>query len=186
PDWLKMKNADAPAVKREAEEDWAGRGGDNRQDTWKRTTSSSINVHRLLAPAKGATTTTTCLPTALRLAASLKSALAVERRGCGRWPSATMRTAPRLTAMLQRAGRRWLHSRRAGGGSRNIERGDALPTRSPQHSDCVMRINEGSRSPALAQDKAGLSFRRCDIQRFDHRTRLLATRLSRKCESRFR
>jgi hypothetical protein len=22
PDWLKMKNADAPAVKREAEEDW--------------------------------------------------------------------------------------------------------------------------------------------------------------------
>ena len=25
PDWLKMKNADAPAVKREAEEDW-GRG----------------------------------------------------------------------------------------------------------------------------------------------------------------
>src|SRR5215831_10454488 len=95
----------------------AGRGGDNRQDTWKRTTSSSINVHRLLAPAKGATTTTTCLPTALRLAASLKSALAVERRGCGRWPSATMRTAPRLTAMLQRAGRRWLHSRRAGGGS---------------------------------------------------------------------
>src|SRR5262245_17385382 len=50
PDWLKMKNADAPAVKREAEEDWAGRGGDNRQDTWKRTTSSSINVHRLLAP----------------------------------------------------------------------------------------------------------------------------------------
>ena len=23
PDWLKMKNADAPAVKREAEEDWA-------------------------------------------------------------------------------------------------------------------------------------------------------------------
>jgi len=25
PDWLKMKNADAPAVKREAEEDW-GKG----------------------------------------------------------------------------------------------------------------------------------------------------------------
>ena len=23
PDWLKMKNADAPAVKREAEEDWS-------------------------------------------------------------------------------------------------------------------------------------------------------------------
>jgi len=23
PDWLKMKNSDAPAVKREAEEDWA-------------------------------------------------------------------------------------------------------------------------------------------------------------------
>ena len=27
PDWLKMKNAGAPAVKREAEEDW-GKGGD--------------------------------------------------------------------------------------------------------------------------------------------------------------
>ena len=26
PDWLKMKNADAPAVKREAEEDWGKRG----------------------------------------------------------------------------------------------------------------------------------------------------------------
>jgi hypothetical protein len=25
PDWLKMKNADAPAVKREAEEDWGDR-----------------------------------------------------------------------------------------------------------------------------------------------------------------
>jgi hypothetical protein len=24
PDWLKMKNANAPAVKREAEEEWAG------------------------------------------------------------------------------------------------------------------------------------------------------------------
>jgi hypothetical protein len=24
PDWLKMKNADAPVVKREAEEDWGG------------------------------------------------------------------------------------------------------------------------------------------------------------------
>jgi ATP-dependent DNA ligase len=29
PDWLKMKNPDAPAVKREAEEDWAKRNGDN-------------------------------------------------------------------------------------------------------------------------------------------------------------
>jgi bifunctional non-homologous end joining protein LigD len=27
PDWLKMKNLDAPAVKREAEEDWAKRSG---------------------------------------------------------------------------------------------------------------------------------------------------------------
>jgi bifunctional non-homologous end joining protein LigD len=26
PDWLKMKNADAPAVKREAEEEWGGDG----------------------------------------------------------------------------------------------------------------------------------------------------------------
>jgi ATP-dependent DNA ligase len=26
PDWLKMKNADAPAVKREAEEDWGREG----------------------------------------------------------------------------------------------------------------------------------------------------------------
>jgi hypothetical protein len=35
-------------VKREAERIGAGRSGDTRQDTWKRTTSSS-NVHRLLA-----------------------------------------------------------------------------------------------------------------------------------------
>jgi ATP-dependent DNA ligase len=26
PDWLKMKNSDAPAVRREAEEDWGKRG----------------------------------------------------------------------------------------------------------------------------------------------------------------
>jgi ATP-dependent DNA ligase len=26
PDWLKMKNSDAPAVKREAEEDWGKQG----------------------------------------------------------------------------------------------------------------------------------------------------------------
>jgi hypothetical protein len=31
PDWLKMKNCDAPAVKREAEEEWAKRNGDDRQ-----------------------------------------------------------------------------------------------------------------------------------------------------------
>jgi bifunctional non-homologous end joining protein LigD len=30
PDWLKMKNADAPAVKREAEEDWGSDDGDDR------------------------------------------------------------------------------------------------------------------------------------------------------------
>ena len=29
PDWLKMKNPDAPAVKREAEEDWG-------KDRWRR------------------------------------------------------------------------------------------------------------------------------------------------------
>jgi hypothetical protein len=28
PDWLKMKNSDAPAVKREEEEDWGKTGGD--------------------------------------------------------------------------------------------------------------------------------------------------------------
>ena len=28
PDWLKMKNSDAPAVRREAEEDWGKRNGD--------------------------------------------------------------------------------------------------------------------------------------------------------------
>jgi hypothetical protein len=30
PDWLKMKNADAPTVKREAEEDWGRSAGDER------------------------------------------------------------------------------------------------------------------------------------------------------------
>ena len=30
-DWLKFKNPDAPAVKREAEEDWAGEGGDDSE-----------------------------------------------------------------------------------------------------------------------------------------------------------
>jgi hypothetical protein len=29
PDWLKLKNADAPAVKREAEEEWAKKSGDD-------------------------------------------------------------------------------------------------------------------------------------------------------------
>jgi ATP-dependent DNA ligase len=32
-DWLKFKNPDAPAVKREAEEDWGGRDGDNRRSS---------------------------------------------------------------------------------------------------------------------------------------------------------
>jgi hypothetical protein len=32
PDWLKMKNPEGPAVKREAEEAWAKRNGDDRQD----------------------------------------------------------------------------------------------------------------------------------------------------------
>jgi ATP-dependent DNA ligase len=31
PDWLKMKNPAAPAVKREAEEDWAERSGVERK-----------------------------------------------------------------------------------------------------------------------------------------------------------
>jgi hypothetical protein len=31
PDWLKMKNSDAPAVKREAEEDWGKRNDDDGQ-----------------------------------------------------------------------------------------------------------------------------------------------------------
>jgi ATP-dependent DNA ligase len=33
PDWLKMKNADAPAVKREAEEDW---GKERWRRDWRR------------------------------------------------------------------------------------------------------------------------------------------------------
>ena len=32
PDWLKMKNANAPAVKREEEEDWGKTGGDEEAD----------------------------------------------------------------------------------------------------------------------------------------------------------
>jgi ATP-dependent DNA ligase len=31
PDWLKMKNSDAPAVKREAEEDWGGRSAGKKR-----------------------------------------------------------------------------------------------------------------------------------------------------------
>jgi ATP-dependent DNA ligase len=34
PDWLKMKNADAPAVKREAEEDCRGRGISDQRAGW--------------------------------------------------------------------------------------------------------------------------------------------------------
>jgi hypothetical protein len=30
PNWLKVKNADAPAVKRQAEEDWGKKDGDDR------------------------------------------------------------------------------------------------------------------------------------------------------------
>ena len=30
-DWLKMKNADAPALKREEEEEWTKRSGDDQQ-----------------------------------------------------------------------------------------------------------------------------------------------------------
>jgi ATP-dependent DNA ligase len=37
PDWLKMKSADAPAVKREAEEDWVKRNGDGRSRRGGRT-----------------------------------------------------------------------------------------------------------------------------------------------------
>src|SRR6516225_7044262 len=32
-DWLKFKNPDAPAVKREAEEDWGKSGGDDRRSS---------------------------------------------------------------------------------------------------------------------------------------------------------
>jgi hypothetical protein len=34
PDWLKMKNANAPAVKREAEEDCRGRGISDQRAGW--------------------------------------------------------------------------------------------------------------------------------------------------------
>src|ERR1700757_672176 len=37
------------------------------------------------------------------------------RRGCGRWPSGTMRIAHRRTAARPRAKPRWRRSRRAGG-----------------------------------------------------------------------
>jgi hypothetical protein len=37
PDWLKMKNADAPAVKREAEEEWK-EGGDDQAKPGRRST----------------------------------------------------------------------------------------------------------------------------------------------------
>jgi hypothetical protein len=76
-------------------------------------------VHQLLAhPAKGATTTTTCLLTAFSLAASLKSASVVERRGCGRWRWGSTRIAPPLTAMRQHVRLQWQHSLRAGDGNR--------------------------------------------------------------------
>src|SRR4029077_6838585 len=87
------------------------------KDTWKRIISSF--VHQLLAhPAKKATTTTTCLPMAWWLAASLKSGSAVERRGCGRWPRGTTRTAHPHTAMRRRARLRWRLLQRAGDGNR--------------------------------------------------------------------
>jgi ATP-dependent DNA ligase len=34
PDWLKMKNPAAPAVKREEEEDWGTRNSTRRQSRW--------------------------------------------------------------------------------------------------------------------------------------------------------
>src|SRR5258708_38679112 len=49
PDWLKMKNSNAPAVKREAEEDWSKGQKLRRQGgEWTRIISSS-NAHRLQA-----------------------------------------------------------------------------------------------------------------------------------------
>src|SRR5262249_60234605 len=50
PDWLKMKNSDAPAVKREAEEDWSK---ERRRWAWHRRaarTASCTAVRKATAP----------------------------------------------------------------------------------------------------------------------------------------
>jgi hypothetical protein len=39
-----MKNADAPAVKREAEEDWGNKNGEERQEPFR------VDCHRTAAP----------------------------------------------------------------------------------------------------------------------------------------
>src|SRR4029453_5621032 len=48
PDWLKMKNSDAPAVKREAEEDWGkGRAQKLNASSLSRPTDASPNARRI-------------------------------------------------------------------------------------------------------------------------------------------
>ena len=44
PDWLKMKNSDAPAVKREAEEEWGNRACILREPVKEQSTASGAAV----------------------------------------------------------------------------------------------------------------------------------------------
>jgi hypothetical protein len=75
----------------------------------------------LVPPGSGMTTTTTCSPMALSSAAfSIPTPAQLARLGCGRWPSATTRTARRRTAMRRAARPRRRRSPKVRGGSRVV------------------------------------------------------------------
>jgi hypothetical protein len=67
------------------------------------------------------------------------------RRGCGRYPSATTKTARRRTAMSRRARPRWRRSQRPGGGSDRA--------RSPRHRAARASLNK-QRQPPLRMRSA--------------------------------
>jgi len=116
--------------------------------TWTKTISRSSAPQRAARPASGATTTLTCSPTALSLAASstpMPGQLA--RRGCGRWPSGTTRIECRRMAMSRRARPPWRRSRKAGGGNKgNGQKAPYLQTprlrRQGIMSDEIERLND--------------------------------------------
>jgi hypothetical protein len=116
--------------------------------TWTKTISRSSAPQRAARPASGATTTSTCSPTALSLAASstpMPGQLA--RRGCGRWPSGTTRIECRRTATSRRARPPWRRSRKAGGGNKgNGQKAPYLRTprlrRQGIMSDEIERLND--------------------------------------------
>src|SRR6478609_7406428 len=126
-----MKNADAPAVKREAEEDWVRKRRTRR--TPAEGGAAMDKDYLLLKPAassrpsgKWKDETMTCLPMALSSAVSSRSMRhRWERRGCGHSSSRTMKAARQHTAMLRRARPQWRHSPKAGGGNKQPSQGSA-------------------------------------------------------------